>query len=73
MFIFGNAETCGRVDMWSSVVKMLVYGGNIGKQLELRCPRHRDYPIFVSEPQDFHLLAPEGGCYRTLKGGEKLL
>lgn len=62
MYIFGNAETCGRVDMWSKVLKMLGNGGNIGKQLELRCPRHKDQPILISEPSDFHLFAPEGGC-----------
>lgn len=62
MYIFGNAETCGRVEMWSKVLKMLGNGGNIGKQLELRCPRHPNLPISIAEPSDFHLYAPEGGC-----------
>lgn len=62
MYIFGNAETCSRVDMWSKILKMLATGGNIGKQLELRCPRHPDLHIAVSEPGDFHLFSPEGGC-----------
>lgn len=62
MYIFGNAETCGRVPMWSKILKLLEQNGNLGKQLELRCPRHPDLLISVTDPADFHLFSPEGGC-----------
>lgn len=48
--------------MWAKIIDMLEKDGNIDKKLELCCPRHRDKPIFITEPDDFHVLSPEGGC-----------
>jgi hypothetical protein len=62
MYIIGNAETCHPIDMWSKVITMFERGQNIDKRLELCCPRHPETPIFVAEPDDFHLFSPEGGC-----------
>ncbi|KAF8420240.1 hypothetical protein EV426DRAFT_566793 [Tirmania nivea] len=62
MYIIGNAETCGQVDMWKKVITMFEKGNSIDKHLQLCCARHPQKPIFVSQPEDFHMLSPEGGC-----------
>ncbi|KAJ5494067.1 hypothetical protein N7463_010154 [Penicillium fimorum] len=62
MYIIGNSETSIHVPMWAQVVKILKQDQNIGKFLELQCPRHPDIPIAVSMPEDFPKFSPEGGC-----------
>lgn len=62
MYIIGNSETSIHVPMWAQVVKILKRNQNIGKALELQCPRHPDTPIAVSTPEDFPKFSPEGGC-----------
>ncbi|KAJ5687614.1 hypothetical protein N7536_010233 [Penicillium majusculum] len=62
MYIIGNSETSIHVPMWAQVVKILKQNQNIGKALELQCPRHPDTPIAVSTPEDFPKFSPEGGC-----------
>lgn len=62
MYIIGNAETCGQIDMWSKVILMLERGGNIDKELQISCTRHPETPIFITHPDDFQSLSPEGGC-----------
>ncbi|KAJ5382686.1 hypothetical protein N7517_000597 [Penicillium concentricum] len=62
MYIIGNSETSIHVPMWAQVVKILKQDQNIGKSLELQCPRHPDTPIVVSMPEDFPKFSPEGGC-----------
>jgi len=62
MYIIGNAETCGQVDMWNKVITMFEKDNSIDKHLQLCCARHPQKPIFVTQPEDFHMLSPEGGC-----------
>ncbi|KAF2138624.1 uncharacterized protein K452DRAFT_256255 [Aplosporella prunicola CBS 121167] len=62
MYVIGNSQTAGGVQMWADVLDILREGSQIGNQLELCCPRHRDKPIIVCSPDDFPLLSPEGGC-----------
>ncbi|CAI7619248.1 unnamed protein product [Penicillium glandicola] len=62
MYIIGNSESSIHVPMWAKVVKILRQDQNIGKALELQCPRHPDTPIAVSTPEDFPKFSPEGGC-----------
>ncbi|KAF8250326.1 P-loop containing nucleoside triphosphate hydrolase protein [Wilcoxina mikolae CBS 423.85] len=62
MYIIGDAETSRPIDMWAKVLRMLEERGNIGRTLELKCPRHPDIPIHVACADDFTKLAPEGGC-----------
>ena len=62
MYILGNSETVSHVQMWSDVLNILETGNNIGTELELCCPRHPDKLMNVSTPDDFTILAPEGGC-----------
>ncbi|KAJ0417154.1 hypothetical protein BJY00DRAFT_325758 [Aspergillus carlsbadensis] len=62
MYIIGNAQTSCQVPMWGSVIRMLEDGLNIGRQLELHCPRHPEARICVATPNDFAKYAPEGGC-----------
>ncbi|KAJ6180768.1 hypothetical protein N7519_011229 [Penicillium mononematosum] len=62
MYIIGNSETSIHVPMWAQVVNILKQDQNIGKALELQCPRHPDTPIAVSTPEDFPKFSPEGGC-----------
>ncbi|KGO51306.1 Zinc finger, CCCH-type [Penicillium expansum] len=65
MYIIGNSETSIHVPMWAQVVKILKQDKNIGKTLELQCPRHPDTPIAVSTPEDFPKFSPEGGNLKT--------
>ncbi|KAJ5485887.1 hypothetical protein N7530_000187 [Penicillium desertorum] len=62
MYIIGNSDTSIHVPMWAQVVNILKQDQNIGKALELQCPRHPDTTIAVSTPEDFPKLSPEGGC-----------
>lgn len=62
MYIIGNAETCGQIEMWSKVISMLEDGNNIDRKLQIACPRHLETPIFISNPEDFQTMSPEGGC-----------
>jgi len=77
MYIIGNANTAGSVDMWAKVLRILKEGGNFGTALELQCPRHPDRPLLVSEPDHFAQLCPDGGCNlpcdTRLKCGHKCL
>jgi hypothetical protein len=62
MYIIGNSVTSIHVPMWARVVKILKQDENIGKALELQCPRHPETPITVSTAEDFPKVSPEGGC-----------
>ena len=62
MYIVGNADTASSVPMWSSAIRMLEDGDNIGPKLPLYCSRHPKNLIHVSSPEDFLQQAPEGGC-----------
>ncbi|KAI1205905.1 uncharacterized protein F4807DRAFT_246245 [Annulohypoxylon truncatum] len=64
MYLIGNANTYRHVDMWAKVLRILERNGNIGRELELQCPRHPDpeEPLLVSKADDFLRVAPEGGC-----------
>ena len=64
MYIIGNAHTARSVPMWDQVVTILEKDGNIGRTLALCCPRHKETPIEVSEPDGFSIYSPEGGCDR---------
>lgn len=62
MYIIGNSATSSHVTMWAQVMEILQRDGNFGTSLDLRCPRHPDSPIAVSEPDHFLRYSPEGGC-----------
>lgn len=62
MYIIGDANTASSAPMWESVVHLCEKQQNIGPKLELECSRHPEQKIFVSEPDDFVLHSPEGGC-----------
>ncbi|KAI1744928.1 hypothetical protein F4680DRAFT_455897 [Xylaria scruposa] len=62
MYIFGNAATYSRVQMWSKIIGILKSEGNFGTKLPLRCPRHEDKIIEVGSLDDFGRLSPEAGC-----------
>ncbi|KAL1954732.1 hypothetical protein VTO42DRAFT_785 [Malbranchea cinnamomea] len=70
MYIIGNSETAKGVEMWAQVLAILAEEGNIGPALDLKCPRHPDAHIAVSEPDDFVQFSPEGGC--SLRCGKRL-
>ncbi|TVY42873.1 NFX1-type zinc finger-containing protein [Lachnellula subtilissima] len=59
MYIIGNSDTARPVPMWAEVLSILDNSHGIGPTLELCCPRHKETPIKVSEPDDFVRLAPE--------------
>lgn len=62
MYIIGDATCASTVKMWKDVVDILTARDQIGKTLRLRCPRHQDALLIVSKPDDFEVVAPEGGC-----------
>ena len=62
MYIIGSAGTASPVEMWADVLTELKAGGNVGTKLPLRCPRHDNILIEVSQPDDFTIFSPEGGC-----------
>jgi len=70
MYIIGNARTSSHVEMWGTVITIFKENGNFGQMLELECPRHPDIAIQVKRPDDFVVLAPEGGC--NLKCNQRL-
>jgi hypothetical protein len=65
MYLIGNSDTYSHVPMWAQVLALLQAKDSVGKSLELRCPRHTDIKIVVTEPDDFGRLSPEGGCQLT--------
>lgn len=63
-YIIGNSRTYQSVRMWNQVIQLLQDGGNLGTTLNLKCPRHPETPIFVSQPDHFAIFSPDGGCNR---------
>jgi hypothetical protein len=62
MYLIGNATCALSVKMWEEVIGILQRRDQIGHTLRLRCPRHPDKMLIVSKPEDFEVVAPEGGC-----------
>ncbi|PWY75451.1 P-loop containing nucleoside triphosphate hydrolase protein [Aspergillus heteromorphus CBS 117.55] len=62
MYIIGDANTASTAPMWSSVIGILERDANIGPKLELHCSRHPGIQSYISQPDDFAVYAPEGGC-----------
>ncbi|KAF6236089.1 hypothetical protein HO173_005717 [Letharia columbiana] len=59
MYIIGNTHTARPAPMWDKVITILEKDGNIGQTLALCCPRHKETPIEVSNPDDFSIFSPE--------------
>ncbi|KAH8585970.1 AAA domain-containing protein [Bisporella sp. PMI_857] len=62
LFIIGNTKIAECVPMWSEVIKVLRLTSFVGTIMSLRCPRHPDVRMEVSQPEDFDVISPEGGC-----------
>ena len=62
MYLIGNTDTYSDITMWQKVIDLFRASDSIGTSLGLCCPRHKDTPIQVTEPDDFPRLSPEGGC-----------
>ncbi|KDN70104.1 hypothetical protein CSUB01_08968 [Colletotrichum sublineola] len=62
MYIIGNSSTSSHVPMWAQVIEILQNSGNIGRELELQCPRHPESRSLVSRPEQFIQYSPDGGC-----------
>jgi hypothetical protein len=65
MYLIGNSQTYQNVPMWADVHQQLSARNAVGPALALCCPRHPDTPLLCSEPADFALKSPEGGCALT--------
>jgi hypothetical protein len=65
MYLIGNSQTYQNVPMWADVHQQLSARNAVGPALALCCPRHPDTPLLCSEPGDFALKSPEGGCALT--------
>lgn len=61
-YIIGNSKTYLNVPMWSQIIDLLRAGGNFGTTLDLRCPRHPERHMSVSQPDHFAMFSPDGGC-----------
>ena len=62
MYIIGDSSCYEHNDMWATVIQMFRDNNNLANALPLRCPRHSNQAISVSEPDDFVRRSPEGGC-----------
>jgi hypothetical protein len=62
MYLIGNSKTYSNIAMWSKVLGMLRVDDSVGEALGLCCPRHMETEIWVSKPEDFANVSPEGGC-----------
>lgn len=62
MYLIGNVATYLNVPMWADVHDILEKSNSVGTELRLCCPRHPETPIACSEPEDFSIRSPEGGC-----------
>ncbi|KAF4343606.1 NFX1-type zinc finger-containing protein [Fusarium beomiforme] len=62
MYLIGNSETYLNRPMWADVYNQLSQAGSVGNEIELCCPRHKDIKIICTEPEDFPIKSPEGGC-----------
>jgi hypothetical protein len=51
LFIIGNTNIAERVPMWSKVIDMLRTSNSVGTTLILRCPRHPNVRMEVSQPE----------------------
>jgi hypothetical protein len=51
LYIIGNTNIAERVPMWSEVISMLRITNSVGTTLSLRCPRHPDVRMEVSQPE----------------------
>jgi len=51
-----------KIKMWQDVINILKSRAQIGPRLRLRCTLHEEKPLYVSKPEDFELISPEGGC-----------
>ncbi|KAL2192547.1 hypothetical protein P885DRAFT_47387 [Corynascus similis CBS 632.67] len=64
MYLIGNTKTYQNVPMWADVHQQLSSRKAVGTSIALCCPRHPDTPLLCSEPGDFTVKSPEGGCFR---------
>src|SRR5579862_7759277 len=62
MYIIGDSNCARTVNMWDKVTDILSKRDQIGPSLRLRCPRHDNAEMYVTKPDDFDLVSPEGGC-----------
>ncbi|KAL2142872.1 hypothetical protein VTI28DRAFT_640 [Corynascus sepedonium] len=62
MYLIGNTKTYQNVPMWADVHQQLSSRKAVGTSIALCCPRHPDTPLLCSEPSDFTVKSPEGGC-----------
>jgi hypothetical protein len=62
MYIIGDSRCAQKVKMWGEVIGILQGRDQIGTTLRLRCMRHEDVVLDVARPEDFEVVAPEGGC-----------
>ncbi|KAL2168166.1 hypothetical protein VTG60DRAFT_334 [Thermothelomyces hinnuleus] len=65
MYLIGNAKTYENVPMWADVLQQLRARNAVGTSIALCCPRHPETPLLCSEPKDFTIKSPEGGCSLT--------
>ena len=60
LYILGNADDlCSRGDMWKGVIAELAQHDQIGDAFPIACYRHPDRVVYISEPGQIPLHAPD--------------
>ncbi|KAF1349640.1 AAA domain-containing protein [Delphinella strobiligena] len=62
MYIVGDRSAPENVNMWGKVLDILEETKCIGPTLEIQCQQHPERVSQIYGPEDFMLLAPDGGC-----------
>ncbi|KAF9358200.1 hypothetical protein BGX26_002267 [Mortierella sp. AD094] len=64
MFLIGNAELMDRREngIWSQIMKQLMDRDAVGDGIPIACKNHPHKTNIVTSPEEFQILAPNGGC-----------
>ena len=66
LVMIGNVETFRKSDsddkFWGRLIDQLESKGRIYEGLPVRCERHSDQIALLSNPEDFEMKCPDGGC-----------
>ncbi|CAG8485643.1 8192_t:CDS:10 [Ambispora leptoticha] len=63
MFLLGDAELFHlKSPMWKEVIEILRQRNQVGKEFPVVCEQHPNYKNYISEPEGFGEVSPDGGC-----------
>ena len=66
LIMLGNADTFKKArkgkELWRQLFDLLNHGKHVYQGLPIRCERHPDAKITVTQATDFDTFCPDGGC-----------